>query len=76
MSKLFLDQSSEEINLHKTDLGKKQQPVYLRLDLVSCRQVTVSFLDQSHVETVSFLDQSHVETVSFRDQSRDKYFTH
>ena len=62
MSKLFLDQSSEEINLHETDLGKKQ--------------VAVSFLDQSHVETVSFLDQSCVETVSFQDQSHDKYFTH
>ena len=24
MSKLFLDQSSEEINTHETDLGKKQ----------------------------------------------------
>ena len=60
MSKLFLDQSSEEINLHKTDLGKKQQPV--------------SFLDQSRVETVSFLDQSRVETVSFLDQSHVELF--
>ena len=67
MSKLFLDQSSEEINLHDTDLGKKQQPVSF---LDQSRVETVSFLDQSRVETVSFQDQSHVETVSFWDQSR------
>ena len=67
MSKLLLDQSSEEINLHETDLEKKKQPVSF---LDQSRVVTVSFLDQSRVKTVSFLDQSHVETVSFQNQSR------
>ena len=62
MSKLFLDQSSEEINLHKTDLGKKQ---FLHETDLGKKKGDVSFLDQSCVETVSFLDQSRVETVSF-----------
>ena len=47
MSKLFLDQSSEEINLHETDLGKKQ---FLHETDLGKKQVAVSFLDQSRVD--------------------------
>ena len=48
MSKLFLDQSSEEINTHETDLGKKQFTHETSKE-VRISEENTSFLDQSHV---------------------------